>query len=69
MDSDYTSLLLHAEVRWLSRGQSLKRLLTLKDEVLIFLTEQNSNLADYFTVIYGFSSYAIWQIFLIKSMI
>lgn len=48
MDSDYTSLLLHAEVRWLSRGRSLKRLLTLKDEVLIFLTEQNSNLADYF---------------------
>ena len=26
----------------------MKRLLTLKDEVLIFLTEQNSNLADYF---------------------
>lgn len=48
MDSDYTSLLIHAEVRWLSRGRSLKRLLTLKDEVLIFLTEQNSNLADYF---------------------
>ncbi|XP_065578665.1 protein FAM200A-like [Artemia franciscana] len=48
MDSDYTSLLLHAEDRWLSRGRSLKRLLTLKDEVLIFLTEQNSNLADYF---------------------
>ena len=48
MDSDYTSLLLHAEVRWLSRGRSMKRLLTLKDEVLIFLTEQNSNLADYF---------------------
>ena len=48
MDSDYTSLLLHAEVRWLSRGRILKRILTLKDEVLIFLTEQNSNLADYF---------------------
>ena len=48
MDSDYTSLVLHAEVRWLSRGRSLKRLLTLKDEVLIFLTQQNSNLADYF---------------------
>ena len=48
MDSDYISLLLHAEVRWLSRGRSLKRLLTLIDEVLLFLTEQNSYLADYF---------------------
>ena len=30
MDSDYTSLLLHAEVKWLSRGRSLKRLLTFR---------------------------------------
>ena len=28
--------------------RSLKRFFTLKDEVLIFLTEQNTNLADYF---------------------
>ena len=69
MDSDYTSLLLHAEVRWLSRGRSLKRLFTLKDEVLIFLTDQILIWPIIFIIIYGFSSHAIWQIFLIKSMI
>ena len=44
-DSHYTNLLLHAEVRWKSRGQSLKRLLLLKDEIEIFLTEQTCELA------------------------
>ena len=35
-----TQLLLYAEVRWLSRGKSLRILLLLKDEIEIFLTEQ-----------------------------
>ena len=48
MDSNYTTFLLHAEVRWLSRGQNLKRLLLLKDEIEIFLTEQNVNLLLFF---------------------
>ncbi|XP_023242879.1 SCAN domain-containing protein 3-like [Centruroides sculpturatus] len=47
-DSHYTNLLLHAEVRWISRGQSLRRLLLLKDEIEIFLTEQKCDLATYF---------------------
>ena len=41
-------LLLHAEARWISRGQSLRRLLLLKDEIKIFLTKQKSNLAAFF---------------------
>ena len=47
-DSNYTTLLLHAEVRWLSRGQSLKRLLLLKDEIEIFLTERKCEFAAFF---------------------
>ena len=48
MDSNYTTLLLHAEIRWLSRGQSLRRLLLLKDEIETFLTERNCELAAFF---------------------
>jgi hypothetical protein len=48
MDSVYTTLLLHTEVRWLSRGQSLRRLLLLKDGIEIFLTERKCELAGFF---------------------
>ena len=41
-------MLLHAEVRWLSRGRSLKRLLLLKDEIGIFLTERKREFAAFF---------------------
>ena len=47
-NSNYTTLLLHAEVRWLSKGQSLKRLLLLKDEIEIFLTERKCEFAAFF---------------------
>ena len=48
-DSNYTTLLLNAEVRWLSRGQSLKRLLLLKDEIEISLTERKCEFAAFFS--------------------
>ena len=44
-DSHYTNLLFHAEVRWISRGKSFRRLLLLKGEIEIFLTEQKCDLA------------------------
>ena len=47
-DSHYTNLLLHAEVRWNSRRQSLRRLLLLKDEIEIFLAEQKNDLVAFF---------------------
>jgi len=39
MGSDYVQLLLHTEIRWLSRGKILQRFFELRDEVRVFLLE------------------------------
>ncbi|XP_025419339.1 zinc finger BED domain-containing protein 5-like [Sipha flava] len=39
MGSDHQNLLLHTEIRWLSRGKVLTRLFELRNEVNIFLKE------------------------------
>jgi len=41
MGSDHKTLLLHTEVRWLSRGKALFRLFSLLDEVTLFLQQHN----------------------------
>lgn len=41
MGSDYIQLLLHTEVRWLSRGKMLSRLFELHSEVHLFLNRWN----------------------------
>jgi hypothetical protein len=48
MGSDHDKRLLYAEVRWVSRGKVLRRLVELKEEVKLFLTEENPTLADLF---------------------
>ncbi|MBN3316971.1 SCND3 protein, partial [Atractosteus spatula] len=48
MGSEHVQLLLHTEVRWLSRGRVLMRLFELHSEVQMFLHDQKSPLASLF---------------------
>ncbi|XP_058261614.1 zinc finger BED domain-containing protein 5-like isoform X2 [Hemibagrus wyckioides] len=46
MGSDHVQLLLHTEVRWLSRGRGLTRFFESRNEVGIFLSDSNFPLSD-----------------------
>lgn len=48
MESEYTNLLMNTEVRWLSRGRMLTRLLELRTEVQIFLQQMNNDFYNKF---------------------
>ena len=46
LGSEHTSLLLHTEVRWLSRGKIVERVFKLREKLSIFLQEHNAGLAS-----------------------
>jgi hypothetical protein len=46
MGSEYTHLLLHSEIRWLSRGKVQRRLFQLRHEVSLLVSEHNSHFAS-----------------------
>ena len=48
MGSEHSILLLHTEVRWLSRGLILNRVFELRTEVEMFLCDRNSKLCENF---------------------
>jgi hypothetical protein len=52
MGSDHEHLLLHSEIRWLSRGKVLTRLFQLRDEVRLFLINPKFELTHYLCVNY-----------------
>jgi hypothetical protein len=47
MGSEHKQLLLHSEVRWLSRGKVLTRLFELRQEVLLFVKEINEDYTSF----------------------
>jgi hypothetical protein len=40
MGAEHTTLLLHTEIRWLSRGKALRRLAELQDQLLLFFEDE-----------------------------
>ena len=48
MGSDFESQLLRTDIRWLSRGRAFRRLITLKNEVMLFLSGNDSDLVKHF---------------------
>lgn len=49
MDADYRRLLLHTDIRWLSKGKALTRVFELREQLQKFLNDRQSPLAAHFS--------------------
>lgn len=56
----HTVLLYHTEIRWLSKGRMLTKIFELREEIIQFLINQNSDLAETF----GNRDTSIWLAYL-----
>ena len=60
MDSENVTVLLHTEVRWLSRGKVLTRVFKLRREISVFLAEKNHEYERIFLTMNGSPNWHIW---------
>ena len=60
MDSENVTVLLHIEVRWLSRGKVLTSVFKLRREISVFLAEKNMNMQRVFLTMNGSPNWHIW---------
>ncbi|XP_022162439.1 zinc finger BED domain-containing protein 5-like [Myzus persicae] len=47
MESDHYTLIIHTEVRWLSKGRVLSRFYELREELLVYFTMEQMECSDY----------------------
>jgi hypothetical protein len=48
MGAEHTTLLLNTEIRWLSRGKALRRLVELQDQLLLLFEDEKPEYSKHF---------------------
>jgi hypothetical protein len=48
MRAEHTTLLLHTEIRWLSRGKALRRVVELQNQLLLFFEDEKPEYSKHF---------------------